>query len=145
MLLRVSSAEEMPLEDSSVTLITAGRAIQYFDFPKFFRILAKCDPTPLAWVSRPTCLCFFDRTSKTSFFCSSSSKPSIFNCSTKRSKSWFISFASKSSSNNPFSNSVLRLINERNDKEETRGFPHLSEPSSRASSYLIHLDFYVNK
>ena len=36
MLLRMSSAEEMPLEDSSVTLITAGRAIQYFDFPKFF-------------------------------------------------------------------------------------------------------------
>ena len=33
---RMGSAEEIPCEDSSVTLITAGRAIQYFDFPKFF-------------------------------------------------------------------------------------------------------------
>ena len=34
---RFGSAEDLPVEDSSVTLITAGRAIQYFDFPKFFR------------------------------------------------------------------------------------------------------------
>ena len=32
----MGSAEDIPCEDSSVTLITAGRAIQYFDFPKFF-------------------------------------------------------------------------------------------------------------
>ena len=37
---RMGSAEEIPCEDSSVTLITAGRAIQYFDFPKFF---AECN------------------------------------------------------------------------------------------------------
>ena len=34
---RFGSAEDLPVEDSSVTLITAGRVIQYFDFPKFFR------------------------------------------------------------------------------------------------------------
>ena len=34
---RFGSAEDLPVEDSSVNLITAGRAIQYFDFPKFFR------------------------------------------------------------------------------------------------------------
>ena len=34
---RFGSAEDLPVKDSSVTLITAGRAIQYFDFPKFFR------------------------------------------------------------------------------------------------------------
>ena len=33
---RTSSAENLPFEDSTVTLITAGRAIQYFDFEKFF-------------------------------------------------------------------------------------------------------------
>ena len=33
---RTASAEALPFEESSVTLITAGRAIQYFDFPKFF-------------------------------------------------------------------------------------------------------------
>ena len=33
---RIGSAEKIPCDDSSVTLITAGRAIQYFDFPKFF-------------------------------------------------------------------------------------------------------------
>ena len=34
---RFGSAEDLPVEDSSVNLITAGRAIQYFDFPKFFK------------------------------------------------------------------------------------------------------------
>jgi len=34
----ISSAESMPMiEDNSVVLITAGRAIQYFDFEKFFQ------------------------------------------------------------------------------------------------------------
>ena len=34
---RVSAAEKMPmLEDKSVVLVTAGRAIQYFDFEPFF-------------------------------------------------------------------------------------------------------------
>merc|ERR550539_1677916 len=33
---KFGTAEDLPFEDSSVTLITAGRAIQYFDFPKFF-------------------------------------------------------------------------------------------------------------
>ena len=34
----ISSAESMPMiEDNSVVLVTAGRAIQYFDFEKFFQ------------------------------------------------------------------------------------------------------------